>query len=76
VVASRERDQTLYAREAGDERLVVALNFSPTDEQAVELSWPARTLVSRHLDREGPLAPGRVVLRPAEGLVLRASQPD
>jgi alpha-glucosidase len=65
----RVRDDVfVYARTLGDQRLVVALNFSH-QPRAVEL--PAgRVLLSTHLDRDpADLGP----LRPDEGLVLAAT---
>jgi alpha-glucosidase len=60
-----------FLREAGDERLLVALNFSD-QEQAVRLPDELRAipLLSTRLDLDdaGPL--DAFVLRPAEGLVL------
>jgi alpha-glucosidase len=61
-------DCLVYTREADGQRLLTALNFAE-DERAVAVP-PASLLVSTHLDREGPVEPGRLWLRPTEGCLL------
>ena len=64
-------DCYLFLREAGDERLLVALNLS---DQPQPIPLPdglhARPILSTHLDRDdaGPLT--ELALRPSEGLIL------
>lgn len=66
-------DCLVFCREAGDDSLVVALNFSGAD-RALNLGTvkAAHLLLSTLLDREGAESPQRLTLRPAEGLVFRA----
>jgi alpha-glucosidase len=68
-------DCFLFEREAGDERLVVALNLS---ERAQRITLPddqhAMPLISTHLDRDGSAALAELDLRPGEGCVLRLSE--
>ncbi|MGK3982650.1 alpha-amylase family glycosyl hydrolase [Sorangium sp. So ce136] len=61
----------VFTREAGGDRVLVALNFS---NDACEVRLPGvrlgELLVSTHLDREGELGEGGLALRPAEGCVV------
>ncbi|HTN83170.1 MAG TPA: alpha-amylase family glycosyl hydrolase [Sorangium sp.] len=61
----------VFTREAGGDRVLVALNFS---NDACEVRLPGvrlgELLVSTHLDREGALGEGGLALRPAEGCVV------
>lgn len=62
----------VYARRHGEERLLVALNFSHTAQRA-ELPEGFRgghVLLSTHLDRDGDTAGTRIELRPDEGVII------
>ncbi len=63
-----------YIRQHGSERWIVLLNLGASDVtvQSDALAG-ARVRISTHLDREGDLAAERVILRPAEGLLLQQS---
>jgi alpha-glucosidase len=65
------QDSFVYWREEGDERLLIALNFSAVPKQ---ISLPearhGQVVLSTHLDREGPTGGAVLDLRPNEGLIL------
>lgn len=58
----------VYQRTRGDERLVIALNFSDK-AQTVKLEQAGKICLSTYLDREGESAQ-EVRLRPNEGIIL------
>jgi alpha-glucosidase len=65
-------DCFVYVRERGEERKLVALNFSGA-EQIVPLpalASSAEVLLSTHLDREGPVDSDNLRLRADEGCVV------
>jgi alpha-glucosidase len=64
----------LYVRQAGSQRLLVALNFS-TEEQSVGLPVLAGSTIvlSTHLDRELATCAGELRLRANEGVILKLS---
>jgi alpha-glucosidase len=69
-----ERDLLLYIRQAGSERILIALNFS---SQPISTSFPldaasGRVLLSSFGDRDMEHVAGRVKLRGDEGLVIQA----
>jgi glycosidase len=61
----------VFERQAGDQRLLVALNFSAQDH---ELSLPGlstgRITLSTTLDREGAVNLSKVTLRANEGYII------
>ena len=61
----------LYERQAGDQRLLVALNFSGEEQK---LSLPGmgsgRIILSTDLDREGEVSLADLRLRPNEGCII------
>ncbi|MGB3681677.1 MAG: alpha-amylase family glycosyl hydrolase, partial [Rubrobacteraceae bacterium] len=61
-----------YRREYDGERVVVALNFSDLTKRLdlLETNNGGEMLCSTHLDRAGALEPGRLELRPYEGVVI------
>jgi len=62
-------DLLAYQRRDGEARLLVVLNLGPRPA-SFEAGAPTRTLLSTHLDREGPEPAGALTLRADEGLVL------
>ncbi|WP_020186679.1 alpha-amylase family glycosyl hydrolase [Methylopila sp. 73B] len=64
-----EGDLLAYRRQDGEARLLVVLNLGPRPA-TFEAGAPTRTLLSTHLDREGPEPAGALALRADEGLVL------
>jgi alpha-glucosidase len=70
-------DFVLYAREAGSQRILVALNFG---SEAMSKPLPAeaatgRVLVSSVADRDGEKMIGRFELRGNEGLLIEVINP-
>jgi len=64
-------DCYLFLREAGDERLLVALNHSdPPQPIPLPDGLRARPILSTHLDRNGTGPLTELALRPSEGLIL------
>ena len=65
------KDCFVYWREAGDQRRLIALNFSGTPQQ-IELpeARHGRVALSTYLDRDGPAGGTILGLRPHEGLIL------
>ncbi|TMF79083.1 MAG: DUF3459 domain-containing protein, partial [Chloroflexi bacterium] len=60
-----------FAREADDERVLVALNFTNAAQKVALGTGSARLLVSTRHDREGAVVDlGRVELSPDEGVVV------
>jgi alpha-glucosidase len=61
----------VFERRAGQERVVVALNFSAQDQRVTLPSLEGATVVlSTHLDREEQLSRGELVLRGDEGVIV------
>ena len=59
----------VYLRESGDQRRLIALNF--TDQaQKLHLSGRGAILISTHMDREGPVDLAALELRGDEGCVI------
>jgi alpha-glucosidase len=70
-------DLLLYERRAGDEQILIALNFGP---EAIWTPLPhnfgsGRILVSCFGDREKELVNGQIALRGDEGLLIQGSTP-
>ncbi|HEX6290428.1 MAG TPA: alpha-amylase family glycosyl hydrolase [Herpetosiphonaceae bacterium] len=65
-------DVFAYMREAQDQRILVALNFSSSEQTLDVAAGSARgtILCSTHLDRDGHVELSRLTLRPDEGLLL------
>jgi alpha-glucosidase len=65
----------LYERPAGDQRLVVALNFDQRQASVTlaKAGVAGRVLLSTHADRDDEAVTQRITLRPQEGMVLRFS---
>jgi alpha-glucosidase len=65
-------DLLLFARECGDDRLLIALNLGadPGTARFAEGDLAGRALLSTHLDREGEDIRGPIELRPNEGMVI------
>ncbi|MBE7200183.1 MAG: DUF3459 domain-containing protein [Parafilimonas terrae] len=62
-------DVLIFRREAGDARLLVALNIGAQAGE-VTLSGTGTIVLSTHLDREGERCAGKVALRGDEGVVI------
>ena len=66
----------VFERRAGQERVVVALNFSAQDQRVTLPNLGGATVVlSTHLDREEQLDRGELVLRGNEGVILELDEP-
>ena len=69
------RDCFAYWRQAGKERILIALNFSSSSQT---LSVPdlghGRIIMTTALDREGAVGPGDLVLRDNEGIIIATHQ--
>jgi alpha-glucosidase len=64
-----------YVREAGEERMLVALNLS-SESRRVALGVEAgRIVISTGLDREGEAVAGELTLAPDEGVVIVVDEP-
>ncbi len=63
-------DCFVFLREAGDEKILVALNFS-SDAQQVALPTPGCLLLSSHLDRDEEKVEDTLTLRGHEAVVVR-----
>ncbi len=65
------KDCFVYWREAGDQRRLIALNFSGMPQQ-IELpeARHGQVVLSTYLDREGPTGGTILGLRPHEGLIV------
>ena len=77
TVATTAPDVFAYLREAGGERMLIALNLGAT-EQRLDLSAvgaSGQAAVSTHMDRQDEEALGSLRLRADEGLVLRLPHP-
>jgi len=59
----------VYLRQHSDQSCLVVLNFSAQD-QVVTLPGQGRVLLSTHLDYEGSIALGEILLRGNEGLLI------
>ena len=64
-------DCFVYLREADGERVLAALNFGDGDRRLRLPDGEYTVLVSTHLDREGAVDGQSLLLRSAEGCVLR-----
>ena len=64
----------VYERESGDERLLVALNFS-AQEQKVDLPFSStgKVVLSTGMDREGKVNLPTFTLKPNEGCIIDLS---
>lgn len=61
----------VYRRQAAGGQRIIALNFSDAPAQvAIPELERGHILLSTHLDRHGPTAPGALELRPHEGVIL------
>jgi alpha-glucosidase len=60
----------IYVREADDERLLAALNFTETPIEITPRRGAGRLLISSHLDREGNRVGPKVALRGNEGVLI------
>jgi alpha-glucosidase len=70
-----QRDLLLYIRQAGKERMLIALNFG---SEVISTALPrevvaGRILVSTFGDRETEYVSGRIELRRDEGLVIKVA---
>ena len=65
------RDCFVYLREAGDQRRLIALNFTNNERRLNVPGLEAgRILLSTYLDREGEVQLSNLHLRPSEGLLI------
>ena len=71
VAVPGEGDLLMYRREAGDERLLVALNFGGEPLLVAMPEVEGRLLLSTFCDREEEIVAGEVSLRANEGVVIR-----
>ena len=62
-------DCYVYLRQAGDQRILVALNFSDHDQRIV-VAGQGKVVISTALDREGTIHLANFVLRGNEGIVV------
>ena len=64
----------VFLRQAGDERVLVALNFSGEEQQVILLGLGAGSVVvSTHLDRAEAVDGENLVLRGDEGVIIELS---
>jgi glycosidase len=73
-IADVPSDCFVYLRQAGDERLLIALNFSDREQQVTLPGWTGTVMLSTHLDREGPADLANLTLRPNEGCVVEVNE--
>lgn len=66
-------DCLVYRREDGEQKLLIALNFSDSPQAiAMPDAETATIVLSTHLDRSGPAGGSMLHLRPNEGVILEA----
>jgi alpha-glucosidase len=62
-------DCYVYRRQAGDQRVLVALNFSDRD-QRIAVAGQGKVIISTHMDRAGTIHLADFALRGDEGIVV------
>jgi alpha-glucosidase len=71
---AREADCFVYLREAGEQRCLIALNFSSNSHTiAIPTETEGRIVLSTHLDRNEMVSLGDLTLRPDEGVIVELS---
>jgi alpha-glucosidase len=64
----------VYERESGDERLLVALNFTGQEQKvALPFSGAGKIVLSTNMDREGDVELSTFTLKPDEGCIIDLS---
>jgi alpha-glucosidase len=64
-------DCFVFAREAGDTRLIIALNFAAEERRVtIDGEKPGAIVLSTYLDREERRASTSLTLRPSEGVIM------
>ncbi len=66
-------DCYVYLRQAGDQRVLVALNFSDRDQRIAAMASQGKVVISTLMDRTGTIHLNDFVLRGDEGIVVELS---
>lgn len=65
------RDSFAFLRQAGEQRVLVVLNFSDTEQRlALSELGPGRLVISTHMDRQGTASLDPLDLRADEGIIV------